>query len=64
MTDQPSTFRRVMVFLGLAYDPAAEPRGARGLSRYSVGTLVSRRLDEDLDELRARVEELERRLGG
>jgi hypothetical protein len=60
MTDQPSSLRRAMVFLGLAVEPGAEA----GSSRYSTGTSVSRRLDEDLDELRARVEELERRLGG
>lgn len=60
MTDQPSQLRRAMIFLGLAVEPGA------GLetSRYSAGASVSRRLDEDLDELRARVEELERRLGG
>ena len=60
MTDQPSPLRRAMVFLGLAVEPGVE----RDTSRYGAGTSVSRRLDEDLDELRARVEELERRLGG
>ncbi|MEW1956987.1 hypothetical protein [Kineococcus sp. NPDC059986] len=50
---------RVMQYLGLADDVG----GARGpgLSRYWTGRGVSRRLDEDLDDLRRRVAELEAR---
>jgi hypothetical protein len=50
---------RVMQYLGLA-DDTGGPRG-RGLSRYWTGRGVSRRLDEDLDDLRRRVAELEAR---
>ncbi|WP_380174350.1 hypothetical protein ACFEMC_05540 [Kineococcus sp. DHX-1] len=52
--------RRVMQYLGLSYAPGGEPR-KRGPSRYWAGRSVSRRLDEDLDELRRRVDDLERR---
>ena len=53
--------RRILIYFGLANPPGGQPRaGKRGRSRYSV--YVSRRLDEDVDELRARIAALEAEL--
>jgi hypothetical protein len=50
--------RRAPQRLGVVYQPDGEPRrGYRKRSRY--GIYVTRRLDEDIDELRARLDRLE-----
>src|SRR3712207_5785375 len=49
--------RTLAVYFGLAEDPAGRTFGR---SRYGQ---TSARLDRDIDELRARIAELERRLG-
>lgn len=51
---------RIGLYLGLTPHPAGRPR-KRGPSRYG-GPVVSRRLDEDIDELRGRLDALEARL--
>ena len=48
-------------YLGLLH-PDDDARRQAGRSRYARGLPVARRLDEDIDDLRARVAELERRL--
>jgi len=62
MAGDVSRARQALQHLGLAYAPDGEPPGdARGRSRYGAGTsAVSLRLDQDLDDLRRRVEALER----
>lgn len=60
-----SALERVLRYLGLAAAPGGRPlRSGRGPSRYAVGTSVTQRLDEDVDDLRARLDALERRLDG
>lgn len=59
----PSILQRVMQYLGLTYASGGAPLRRRGPSRYGAARSVSVRLDEDIDALRARIEELERRLG-
>ncbi|WP_100350350.1 hypothetical protein [Luteimicrobium subarcticum] len=57
----PSLVRRTLARLGLAFSPDGAPRTpGRRPSRY--GPTVSRRVDEDVDALRARVAALEARL--
>jgi hypothetical protein len=48
--------------LGLTNPPEGSPE-TRGSRRSRYGLYVSRRLDEDVDDLYRRVQELERRLG-
>ena len=61
--DQKMTFvRRAAVFLGFAYAPGDEPLpGAPRLSRYGP-IYVNPRLDQDVDELVRRIENLEAQL--
>jgi hypothetical protein len=63
MSESPF-FRRVGQYLGLVYADDGRPQqlGHRR-SRYDCGPLGSPRLDEDIDDLRARLDDLERRLG-
>jgi len=54
--------RRLGQFLGLIYADDGQPRQPTSRrSRYG-GPVVSPRLDEDVDELRARIDALEQRL--
>jgi hypothetical protein len=56
---EPGPIRRSLQRLGLVYQPGGKPRRGNGRrSRY--GIYVSRRLDEDLEELRTRLDRLER----
>jgi hypothetical protein len=56
-----TAIRRILIYFGLANPTGGRPlSGARGRSRY--GVYVSRRLDEDVDTLRARLDELEEEL--
>ena len=56
-------WRRLGQYLGLIYADEGQPRpGGRGRSRYTQGAQVSPRLDADIDELRGRLDALERRL--
>jgi hypothetical protein len=52
-----------MQYLGLTYASGGTPLRRRGPSRYVAARSVLVRLDEDIDALRARIEELEQRLG-
>jgi hypothetical protein len=54
---------RLIDRLGLTNPPDGSPQQP-GLRRSRYGFYVSRRLDEDLEDLRARIAELERRLEG
>jgi hypothetical protein len=60
--DARGRMRRLLESAGLAHPPGGEPRRAstNALSRY--GRWTSRRLDEDLDDLAARVAALEAEL--
>lgn len=49
----------VLEYLGLVGVPGEQAR--KGASRFWTGSTVSPRLDEEVDALRRRVEELERR---
>jgi hypothetical protein len=54
-------FRRALDRLGFTYQPGGEPSTGKKRSRYDRGwSAVSARLDEDIDELRARIERLEK----
>jgi hypothetical protein len=53
-------WRRVLVYFGLAWPEGGEPRGKSRRSRYGGGFSLSSRLDEDIDDLRRRLEALER----
>jgi len=62
---ESTAWRRLGQYLGLLDEDEDQPRrGNRKSSRYNRGQLASSRLDEDIDELRARLEALERRLDG
>ena len=55
--------RRLAQRLGVVYREGGEPRpGGPARSRYDRGLQVSPRLDQDVDELRARLEAIEARL--
>lgn len=59
-----SPWRRLGQYLGLIYADEGQPRSdVKRRSRYDRRPFVSPRLDEDIDELRSRLAELERRLG-
>ncbi len=59
----PSFWRRLGQYLELLYAEDVIPVAIHlRRSRYNRGPLVSPRLDEDIDELRARLADLERRL--
>ena len=55
-----SAWRRLRVRLGWSFPEGGESRSGTSRSRYGRGYSVSARLDEDLDDLRHRVEALER----
>jgi len=56
-------FRRLTDSLGLTYRPGGQPAsGTPRVSRYTRGNGLSSRLDQDIDNLMSRVDELERRL--
>jgi hypothetical protein len=60
-SDDRGFIRRVLDRLGLTYQPGGQPVDRRRKSRYDRGwSAVSSRLDEDIDELRARLERLEK----
>jgi hypothetical protein len=57
------TWNRIAQRFGLVYRPAGEPlEGGPRQSRYDRGVSVSPRLDQDIDELPARLAALEARL--
>lgn len=60
---QPSLLQRLLHHLGLAYQPENAPGpGAPRHSRYDrMRSSVSPRLDQDIDELRSRLDALEQR---
>ena len=60
--DEPkhSRFTALAQYLGLAHGPAGRS-AQRGFSRY--GRMPGKRLDEDIDDLRARIAALEARAG-
>jgi hypothetical protein len=53
---------RVLQAAGLKHSPGGEPRHASSGARSRYGRYTSRRLDEDVDELVARIEVLEEAL--
>ena len=56
---RPSMLRRLGQTLGLVYPEAGAPLGG-GPKRSRYGLYVSPRLDQDLDDLRRRLEAIER----
>lgn len=64
-TDTPSWWRRLTVALGLVYSEQGQPMSGspKRASRYRRGAVSpSPRLDEDIDDIRARLAALEDRL--
>ncbi len=63
MTSNASLGRRLGQYLGLIYADEGQPRQPIGRrSWYDGGPFVSPRLNEDVDELRGRLDALEQRL--
>jgi hypothetical protein len=65
--DRQTVFQAIGRRLGLFYQVGGQPqagpgKGPQAKSRYDRGLLNSRRLDEDIDDLRARIAALEQRL--
>jgi len=64
VTSNASLRRRLGQYLGLIYADEGQPRQPISRrSRYDRGPFVSPRQDEDVDELRGRLDALEQRLG-
>lgn len=64
VSSESSPVRRLGQFLGLIYADEGEPRsGSSRRSRYERGPFVSPRLDQDVDDILARLSEVERKLG-
>jgi hypothetical protein len=65
--DRQTVFQTIGRRLSLLYQVDGQPKagpgkGHQAKSRYDRGLLTSRRLDEDIDDLRARIAALEQRL--